>query len=1417
MLPKVATHLIHSTSRAATIVQNQTHTIRNVLQFQSSSGPTTGPTNLGPWNNGTSSSKGNSGPGSGGAKHNAGSRFHPGFAGPARTVTQASAVTSSDGTPNHEEEEVQPRRAVVSASKRRTRLRSHSVSLSIQAGQEQAESLGVLKTVQLHARSKHAFAQQSVQNLDPSVNEPESSSRAQRVRRNSTSLPLPSSEALERPPTPVAPRSRRNSTTSVPDSPSLRPASPVRPSTPPSTLQTAPDAPQTVRDPAESSEDFTALQNARASHNPSVVAEAVLNFRETVQSPSLREFNLALTAIYDTRQPGDSLNLLLETYSDLLNRSLLPNYTTYSILIQAFIARDQEVQQLIKFHRNRIARRALTGGLEGASRVDDEARIQALEAENNFPSAMSLFEAILTISPDAAARVYPQVYAGLLRSAAEHGSPTSAIHIFGQLESRSDLKLHALHYKYLLQAYSNASELSGAEEIFAEYKRGLASAKLSWSDAIRERRIHIQMYNQMIEAFFKCGHPEKAVALLEEMLASTAPVEFSAKHVPPPASSTFSTVLNGFISTGDLGSAMTWFQRLSEQGTYIPDTFTPLGGGQAMRPDSYAYSIMLDALALKNTPEALESLNKVYLSLKSERGLSMRPIDRTLVFNANMIAARSQEDEVRAFALLDFITSEVLDTEVADKHTSVHDSGLPRRRVRVEMMSQVCKEYINRGNASGALAALEGFVRDFQRSSHNMVAANKNDTFSNADAQHLVLAFQQAYFIACSGEPDLVSCIRLSQISDLAEIGVERAYLPQILHAYGIGRVEESAAEVLSKFVTRDWELLLLDAVRLNQAAPQPPHPEPFAFPGIPTLLEDMAKYNVKVTSFQPGLIEVTIKALLVSLGQENTAALLNGLGESFAGIAEGSPVFSKSVTDLAPPELSLSQDSPILVHEVPKPPRVTVNAHQTKSLEELLNHFTKRSPAQSPRQLALEAYRRYEAGLSRGKAPAPVAIGRLIQSLGRLGEMEKVRAVYTSSDEVVQSLESNKKWQSEAWFSIEDAMIIAHAHSGDIDGAHHFRIRILEQGAAPTADAYGALILYVKDTTDDASNALALFQESQSHGVQPNQYLFNNIISKLSKARKADHALELFEQMKNVHRIAPSSITYGAVIGACARVGDVQSAETLFEEMIQAKNFKPRVPPFNTMMQLYTTTKPNRERALFFYEELRSVGVQPTAHTYKLLMDAYGSIEPVDIGSMERVFDELRSSSVEIQTTHFASLINAYGCVQKDLDKALNIFASIPTYPRAQPADAIVFEAIFNVLVAHRRTDLLPEYVAKMGEAKVHMTAYVANVLIKGYSITGDLDQARGIFESLVDPPEGVAAPNNHAPHDPATVPMVDPMAPVYREPSTWEAMVRAELGAGNRTKALELLERLRARQYPEAVYNRISGIMVDHSMVLS
>jgi pentatricopeptide repeat protein len=172
--------------------------------------------------------------------------------------------------------------------------------------------------------------------------------------------------------------------------------------------------------------------------------------------------------------------------------------------------------------------------------------------------------------------------------------------------------------------------------------------------------------------------------------------------------------------------------------------------------------------------------------------------------------------------------------------------------------------------------------------------------------------------------------------------------------------------------------------------------------------------------------------------------------------------------------------------------------------------------------------------------------------------------------------------------------------------------------------------------------------------------------------------------------------------------------------------------------------------------------------------MDAYGTIEPVNLEAMEDTFKRLCADpSVQVQGTHWGSLINAYGRVQKDLTKTIEVFDSIASHPstlksRALLPDAVAYEALINVFVTLRRMDLIAGYMQQFEDSGVHMTAYIANLLIKGYAVSGNLDKARQIFESLDDPQQGVAAPNNHAPHETSAAAKIDRYAPVYREVSS-------------------------------------------------
>ena len=405
-----------------------------------------------------------------------------------------------------------------------------------------------------------------------------------------------------------------------------------------------------------------------------------------------------------------------------------------------------------------------------------------------------------------------------------------------------------------------------------------------------------------------------------------------------------------------------------------------------------------------------------------------------------------------------------------------------------------------------------------------------------------------------------------------------------LLHAY------TSAPQLLAS--VSDLEAILFSALSLPVNPPiSDVSSVTYAYTGLMPLLRTMSDVGVDIRQVSSKTQVALTEALYANFGDREVSRFLNSLNKSFDRLRM--PLAERTNDDIASRSATPSLPSP----EFPPPAHVTIDNELSRQIDQWFPSHQSVSVGDS--------YNILQAAVS-GKSPRyphPAVLGRLINGLGRTGDLAAAQSVYSIAQQVVFSpfVAQSPTWQTQAWFQVEDNMIIAYAHGGDMESAYAHRNRITAAGGVPSPDAYGSLIECVKDTTDDTSNAMALFAECQMLGTKPNVYLYNTIISKLAKARKADYALELFQQMKANTSLRPSSITYGAVIAACARVGDAVAAEQLFAEMASQPNFKPRIPPYNTMMQLYAHTKPDREKVLFYLNKMTGANVQPSAHTYKV------------------------------------------------------------------------------------------------------------------------------------------------------------------------------------------------------------------------
>lgn len=424
------------------------------------------------------------------------------------------------------------------------------------------------------------------------------------------------------------------------------------------------------------------------------------------------------------------------------------------------------------------------------------------------------------------------------------------------------------------------------------------------------------------------------------------------------------------------------------------------------------------------------------------------------------------------------------------------------------------------------------------------------------------------------------------------------------------------------------------------------------------------------------------------------------------------------------------------------------------------------------------EAMGRFKNIRRAGRHPRYITYARLISAAAREERSNLVHEILSMARSDIPLLPQYSVVRY-GWIGILDAMVGACLTLGDRSLAAQYHQELLDMGAAPTANTFGLYITTLKESTktfDEASEAVKIFHRAKSEGVEPSSFLYNALIGKLGKARRIDDCLFYFGEMRNLG-IRPTSVTYGTIVNALCRVSDEKFAESLFEEMEEMPNYKARPAPYNSLMQFYLTTKRDQSKVLAYYERMKSKGIQPTNHTYKLLIDTHATLEPINMEAAEAVLDVIRSTGQSPEAVHYSSLIHAKGCVMHDMDGARAVFDSVMADPSIRP-QACLYQALFESMVANHRVAETEPILRNMSARRVEMTPYIANTLIHGWANEKNIDKSKSIFASV---------------------------GREKREPSTYEAMTRAYLAVEDRISAKKVVQEMLSRGYPGAVSNKI------------
>ncbi|KAI9815376.1 MAG: hypothetical protein M1832_005515 [Thelocarpon impressellum] len=424
------------------------------------------------------------------------------------------------------------------------------------------------------------------------------------------------------------------------------------------------------------------------------------------------------------------------------------------------------------------------------------------------------------------------------------------------------------------------------------------------------------------------------------------------------------------------------------------------------------------------------------------------------------------------------------------------------------------------------------------------------------------------------------------------------------------------------------------------------------------------------------------------------------------------------------------------------------------------------------------EALARFRNMRRLGRHPRYITYAKLISAAAREERGDLVHDILGMARTDVPLL-PQYRLVSYGWASILDAMVGACLTLGKRNLAAQYHQELLDMGSAPTANTFGLYITTLKETAktfDEATEAVKIFRRAKSEGVEPSSFLYNALIGKLGKARRIDDCLFYFAEMRGLG-IRPTSVTYGTIVNALCRVSDEKFAEELFDEMEAMPNYKPRPAPYNSLIQFFLTTKRDRKKVLAYAERMKARNIQPTMHTYKLLIDAHATLEPVDMSAAEGLLEAMRKTGQKPEAVHYASLIHARGCVLHDMEGARKVFDDVLADRTVRP-QACVYQAIFEAMVANHRVIETEEVLQGMQARRVEMTPYIANTLIHGWAQAEDVARSKAVYEGL---------------------------GRSKREPSTYEAMARAFLAAEDREGAMSVVQEMLGRGYPAAVSGKI------------
>jgi len=335
------------------------------------------------------------------------------------------------------------------------------------------------------------------------------------------------------------------------------------------------------------------------------------------------------------------------------------------------------------------------------------------------------------------------------------------------------------------------------------------------------------------------------------------------------------------------------------------------------------------------------------------------------------------------------------------------------------------------------------------------------------------------------------------------------------------------------------------------------------------------------------------------------------------------------------------------------------------------------------------------------GVEPDPVTFLALLNACASVGTLDEGRRV---EEQIIQS---SCKFD----VFVGNSLVDMYAKCGSIDDA----LRVFNNMSTRNVVAWSSMILgHVK--CGQGQQALALYQQMQLEGVQPNPVTFVGVLN-------ACASVVALEEGRNAHeQIIQSGFESDAFVGSSlvdmyAKCGSIEDAQSVFIKM------SIRDVVAWTAMILGHVKCGQGQKALALFQQMQQEGVEPNPVTFVGAVAACASVEALEEG--RRAHEQIIQSGCESDIFVQSSLIDMYAKCGS-MEEAWSVFKKMPS------CHAVAWTAMLNGYAIHGHGQEAIAHFEQMCEEGVELDNIALVCLLSACSHAGLVDEGLCYFNSM-------------------------------------------------------------------------------------